>query len=53
MKYNLRSLMLFVTLVCVVLGGRIEYLRLWAVFHEELAYTRGVGTMLNCKVLRA
>ena len=34
MKYSLRSLFLFVTLVAVVLGGRIEYLRRWAVFHE-------------------
>jgi hypothetical protein len=37
MKYSLRSLFLFVTLVAVVLGGRIEYLRRWAVFHEEKA----------------
>ncbi len=40
MKYSLRSLMLVVTLVCValgVLGGRIEYLRGRAVFHEEEA----------------
>jgi hypothetical protein len=37
MKYSLRSLMVVVTLVCVVLGGvmgRIEYLRQWAAFHE-------------------
>jgi hypothetical protein len=37
MKYSLRSLMIVVTLVCVVLGGRVEYLRRWAVFHEEQA----------------
>jgi hypothetical protein len=38
MKYSLRSLMIVVTLVCVVLGGgRIEYLRRWAVFHEREA----------------
>ncbi len=36
MKYSLGSLMIVVTLVCVVLGavvGRIDYLRRWAVFH--------------------
>jgi hypothetical protein len=35
--YSLRSLMIVVTLVCVVLGGvmgRVEYLRRWAVFHD-------------------
>jgi hypothetical protein len=37
MKYSLRSLFVVVTLVAVVLGGRIEYLRRWAVFHEERA----------------
>jgi hypothetical protein len=38
MKYSLRSLMIVVTLICVVLGsvmGRIEYLRQWAVYHER------------------
>ena len=38
MKYSLRSLMIVVTLVCVLLGGvmaRVEYLRRWAVFHEQ------------------
>jgi hypothetical protein len=35
MKYSLRSLMIGITLFCVVLGGRIEYLRRWAVFHEQ------------------
>ena len=34
MKYSLRSLMVVVTLVCVLLGGRIEYLRRMAMFHE-------------------
>jgi hypothetical protein len=34
MKYSLRSLMIVVILFCVVLGGRIEYLRQLAVFHE-------------------
>ena len=40
MKYSLRSLMLFVTLVCVALGilvARIEYLRGRARFHENEA----------------
>jgi hypothetical protein len=38
MKYSLRSLMIAVTLACVVLGGvtgRIEYLRQRAVFHDR------------------
>ena len=37
MKYSLRSLMIVVTLACVVLGGvmaRVEYLRRQAVFHD-------------------
>lgn len=29
--------MIVVTLVCVVLGGRIEYLRRWAAFHDREA----------------
>jgi hypothetical protein len=29
--------MIVVTLVCVVVGGRIEYLRRWAMFHERQA----------------
>jgi hypothetical protein len=37
MKYSLRSLMVMVTLVCVVLGGRIEYLRRMASLHERKA----------------
>jgi hypothetical protein len=37
MKYSLRSLIVVVTLVAVLLGGRIEYLRRWAVFHERRA----------------
>jgi len=37
MKYSLRSLMIVVTLVAVLLGGRIEYHRRWAVFHEREA----------------
>jgi len=35
MKYSLRSLMIVVTLVAVLLGGRVEYHRRWAVFHER------------------
>ena len=37
MKYSLRSLMIGLTLFCVLLGGRIEYLRRWAVFHAREA----------------
>jgi hypothetical protein len=37
MKYSLRSLMIGVTLFCLVVGGRIEYLRKWAVFQERAA----------------
>ena len=37
MKYSLRSLMIGITLFCVLLGGRIEYLRRWAAFHENQA----------------
>jgi hypothetical protein len=37
MKYTLRSLMIVVTLVCVLLGGRIEYLRQMANFHAKEA----------------
>ena len=37
MKYSLRSLMIVVSLICVLLGGRIEYLRRWALYHENQA----------------
>jgi hypothetical protein len=37
MKYSLRSLMIGITLLCVLLGGRIEYLRRMASFHEREA----------------
>src|SRR4029078_4609801 len=37
MKYSLRSLMVVVTLFCVGLGLRIEYLRQLAAFHEQEA----------------
>jgi hypothetical protein len=33
-KYSLRSLLIVVTLTCVLLGGRIEYLRRRATYHE-------------------
>ena len=39
MKYSLRSLMIVVTLACAVVGGRIEYLRRWALYHENQAST--------------
>jgi hypothetical protein len=37
MKYSLRSLMIGLTLFCVLLGGRIEYLRRMAAFHQREA----------------
>jgi hypothetical protein len=37
MKYSLRTLMIFVTLICVVFGGRVEYLRRMAAWHEQEA----------------
>ena len=37
MKYSLRSLMVGITLFCVLLGGRIEYLRRMAAYHEREA----------------
>ena len=45
MKYSLRSLMIVVTLVAVVLGGRIEFLRRRAAFHaaEAVRFTDGTG----------
>jgi len=43
MKYSLRSLMIGITLFCVVLGGRIEYLRRMAAYHaSEEARIRGM-----------
>ena len=35
MKYSLRSLMIVVTLGCLLLGGRIEYLRRMAAYHQR------------------
>ena len=35
MKYSPRSLIIVVTLICVALGGRIEYLRRWEAHHER------------------
>jgi hypothetical protein len=44
MKYSLRSLTLF----CVLLGGRIEYLRRMAAHHErELLKSSGQNEILN------
>jgi hypothetical protein len=37
MRYSLRSLMIVMTLIAVVLGGRIEFLRRMASFHEQKA----------------
>jgi hypothetical protein len=37
MKYSLRSLFVVVTLITVLLGGRVEYLRRWAEFHRREA----------------
>ena len=37
MKYSLRSLMIVVTLICVIVGGRVEYLRRQAAYHEREA----------------
>jgi hypothetical protein len=53
MKYSLRSLMIVVTLVCVVIGGRIEYLRRWAVFHEEEAMKFTIRDLLLVTVIVA
>ena len=44
MKYSLRSLMVGITLFCVVLGGRIEYLRRMAAFHTAEAARITDGT---------
>jgi hypothetical protein len=48
MKYSLRSLMVGITLFCVVLGGfmgRVEYLRRMAAFHKQEAqrYAKRIG----------
>lgn len=37
MKYSLKTLMIFVTLIATLGGGRVEYLRRRALFHEEMA----------------
>ena len=37
MKYSLRSLMIGMTLFCVLLGSRVEYLRRMAAYHERMA----------------
>jgi len=46
MKYSLRSLMIAVTVVCVVLGllgARVEYLRRWADFHHRKVEALGAN----------
>ena len=48
MKYSLRSLMVGITLICVLLGGRIEYLRRMAAYHErELLKSSDQNEILN------
>ena len=37
MKFSLRTLMIGITLFCVLLGGRIAYLKSRVVFHESAA----------------
>jgi hypothetical protein len=37
MKYSLRSLSIGITLMCVVLAARTEYLRRWAAYYEREA----------------
>ena len=37
MRYRLRTRLIGVTLCCVLLGGRIEYQRRWALYHEHMA----------------
>lgn len=37
MKYSLRSLFIFITLVAIVLGGRSEYQRQTALWHQKEA----------------
>ena len=44
MKYSLRSLMIGVTLFCVLLGARVEYLRRMAAFHAAEAARITDGT---------
>src|SRR5678815_3392478 len=53
MKYSLRSLMIAVTLVGVVVGGRIEYLRRWAVFHERKAEKHTLSLQASLHLSRA
>lgn len=37
MKFTLRTLLILVTIACILLGGRIEYLRRRAAFHKREA----------------
>ena len=47
MKYSLRSLMIGMTLFCVLLGGRVEYLQRMAAYHkrEESRITDGTESI--------
>lgn len=50
MKYSLRSLMIVVTLICVVLGsvvGRVEHLRRCAAYHQREAKRFDDNAMRN------
>jgi hypothetical protein len=48
MRYSLRSLMIGMTLFCVLLGGRIEYLRRMSAYHErELLKSSDQNEILN------
>ena len=54
MKYSLRSLMIGITLFCVLLGGRVEFLRRGAVYHEIAAanYRDTQGIDLGVNILK-
>ena len=34
-RFSLKTLLVVLTLLCVFVGGRIEYLRRWAAYHEQ------------------
>ena len=42
MKYSLRSLTIVVAVICVLIGGRIEYLRRMAAYHDREADKEGL-----------
>ncbi|MBC7854888.1 MAG: hypothetical protein IAF94_15760 [Pirellulaceae bacterium] len=47
MKYSLRSLMMGMTLFCILLGARVVYLRRMAAFHAaEVTRTDGTEDIL-------